>query len=128
MENKQFKITLKTLSQATEQQVFDQAYKHLINQGKRSVSDDNILHSPCVYLSDKGLKCAAGCFISKDEYKPEFENNLWCGLVYSFGVPKEHYDLIIGLQSIHDNIIVELWKEKLFELAQEFNLTIPEIV
>ena len=120
------KITLKNLSRATEQQVFNQAYIHLITQGKRAASPDLDVGG-CAYLTNEGLKCAAGCFIAEDEYNPEFENNVWAVLVNDYGVTNKHYDIIVELQHIHDSVPVALWKEKLAKIAEELDLTIPEI-
>jgi hypothetical protein len=68
-------ITLKTLKNSTDQEVFDQVANHLLTQNKRSVSaTDNTL---CVYRSPDGLKCAAGCLIADDEYDPRMEGSNW---------------------------------------------------
>ena len=71
-------ITLKTLPQATAQEVFDQVAKHLLTQMKKSVAKraaESASDSKdyCMYRGFDGTKCAAGCLISDDEYKPEFE-------------------------------------------------------
>ncbi len=109
-------ITLKTLAQATEQQVFDQVAKHLLTQNKRSINNRN-----CFYRLES-LKCAAGCLIADDEYNSEFEGKDWSILIMSQLVPQNHYELIARLQSIHDNHIVEEWKGKLELLAKEYKL------
>jgi len=45
-------ITLKTLPQATAQEVFDQVARHLLTQGKKSISENN---QYCMY---RFLKCS----------------------------------------------------------------------
>ena len=60
------KITLKTLEQATAQEVFDQVAEHMLTQYELSMLNDT-----CVYRGYSGLKCAAGCLIGDDEYNNE---------------------------------------------------------
>lgn len=113
-------ITLKTLPQATAQEVFDQVARHLLTQGKKSISENN---QYCMYRGFNGTKCAAGCLISDDEYKPEFENHNWLHLSGSnYLVPEEHCYLIMKLQDIHDGHEPEDWRVKLNNLAEESDL------
>lgn len=112
-------ITLATLKDATEQEVFDQAVNHMLTQNQKSLIDGK-----CKYRSGN-LKCAAGCFISDEEYKPEMDRELpisWFRLVSSNLVPKDHDYLILRLQRIHDQQDVDKWKERLSEFAKENNL------
>ena len=112
-------ITLKTLPQATAQEVFDQAAKHLIAQGERSTEHDG---TACLYLSPDGLKCAAGCFIGDDEYTGEYEANDWAILIDEEVAPQIHDALIINLQSIHDRHQPCEWPSLLQELAESLGL------
>lgn len=57
-------ITLSNLHEATAQQVFDQAALHLLTQNRKSKED-----TKCAYRTKEGLRCAAGCFISEEEYE-----------------------------------------------------------
>lgn len=91
-------ITLATLFDATEQEVFDQVVEHLKKQRVRCV--DN--HGFCRYRGRDGLKCAAGCLISDDEYDPKLENHAWQTLTREKLVPDCHSDLIEVLQAVHD--------------------------
>ena len=59
------KITLSTLSEATEQQVFDQVKNHMLTQMKKSMLESN--GDPCAYRGFDGLQCAAGCLMSDEE-------------------------------------------------------------
>ena len=113
-------ITLATLPQATEQEVFDQAVKHLLTQNAVSTGSDG----SCKYRGDNGLICAAGCFISDDEYGPEMEGKGWCFLL---STPQEHKDLISELQEIHDDCLVEDWECELVDLAKRYNLVFNKI-
>ena len=108
-------ITLKTLAQATEQEVFDQIARHLLQQGKRSEEE-----KLCRYR-EGNLKCAAGCLIGDDEYSEQMEGNKWTTLVYDGKVPAKHKKLILTLQLMHDSKNPQEWKECLDELAENWN-------
>lgn len=111
-------ITLKTLEQATEQEVFDQVANHLLTQNKKFENFDGI----CMYRGLNGLKCAAGCLIGDDEYNPEFENTTWYILVQLGKVPRKHLDLIDELQILHDSTDCHKWKDGLKCIAETFKL------
>lgn len=113
-------ITLKTLDQATEQEVFDQVAKHLLTQKAKSKSGTP---KNCVYKSHDGLKCAAGCLIADDEYDIHFEGETWRSLFVNGLIKTDaHLQLIGILQRIHDNREVANWKGELIKLAKEMNL------
>ena len=126
------KITLKNLAKATAQQVFDQVAAHLLKQGVRSAK--NIDGEPyCSYRAIKHgltLKCAAGCLIAKSEYKADFEDVTWGGLVKRGLVPGNNDELITDLQKIHDNVDIESWRYELKGLAKDhkLNLSVLETV
>jgi hypothetical protein len=126
-------ITLKTLADATEQEVFDQVANHLLTQMKKSGEYRNYYDSSeyvtydyvnCLYRSSDGLKCAAGCLIADDEYKPEFEQKSWRSLREEFPqmITMKHMDLIRQLQNIHDNLVIDDWKAALIEFSTANNL------
>jgi hypothetical protein len=116
-------ITLATLHKATAQEVFDQIALHLITQGKRSERANY-----CAYKSKGGLKCAAGCLISDDEYNPGLESLNWLDLMVKKMVPNEHGGLILELQNIHDRGSVSNWPVQLKTLASIHNLEVPQEV
>ena len=113
------KITLATLESATPQQVFDQVSTHLLTQMERST---NIINGMCQYRATSGLKCAVGCLISDDEYRPDMETNSWVVLQKDFGIPIAHEGLINHLQKIHDSYEPGRWEKKLRALAGKANL------
>jgi hypothetical protein len=114
------KITLKTLSEATAQQVFDQVAKHLLTQKRQSV-----LGIRCKYRGDKGMMCAAGALISDEEYTEKMEEKSWESLVDDGIVPTRHLaDLITELQDIHDQYDTEFWETKLSDLALRYKLNL----
>ena len=114
-------ITLKTLPTATAQEVFDHIANHLLTQNQRSLNPDSPFS--CVYRSPQGLKCAAGCLIADDEYKPEMETYRWHCLIEDGLVPVEHSGLICDLQDIHDFDLVEYWPSKLLRIAEQQGYT-----
>lgn len=111
-------ITLKTLEQATGQEVFDQVANHMLTQMRKSQQSGG----SCAYRGLKGLKCAAGCLIADDEYSTEFENNTWLDLVQNKKVPSKHLTLIDELQNQHDATDCHKWKDGLKDIAESFNL------
>ena len=110
-------ITLKTLNQATAQQVFDQVVTHLMTQGKKS---ERFTGGSCLYLSDSGLKCAAGCLISDNEYLLQMEGSDWSDLIHYELVPRAHGCLISRLQIVHDEGLN--WEKELKQVAKQFKL------
>ena len=101
-------ITLKTLPQATAQEVFDQITAHLLKQGKAARSGTGA----CRYRTETAegvLKCAAGCLIADEEYDRLFENVAWDGLVNDGKVPGQHAQLIWQFQWVHDRELPADW-------------------
>ncbi len=107
-------ITLKTLPEATPQQVFDQVARHLMTQNRKSI---------CAYRSEFiNLSCAAGCLIADDEYMPSMEGSLWIDLVNRKAVPDTHHLLITELQTVHDKHKTRFWARQLKLTAEEKGL------
>lgn len=115
-------VTLKTLPQATKQQIFDQVATHLLTQNKKSSKTANNGSLICLYRGPDGTKCAAGCLISDEEYDTTFENNTWDTLVNYCGIPRNNMILIKSLQDIHDGEDPSEWKEELKKLAESRQL------
>lgn len=112
-------ITLKTLPNATAQEVFDQVATHLLKQGERSIEPTAYL---CVYKTSEGLSCAAGCLMSDDDYSHDFEQNTWKELTKYRGVPDAHVSLITELQKLHDDNRPRAWRNKLRRIANNHGL------
>lgn len=111
-------ITLKTLHEATKQEIFDQVANHLLTQMQKS---ENIGRK-CMYRNYSGLKCAAGCLIADDEYNPEFEKYTWNSLADWEYVPDSEYVLIQRLQDIHEEKNPKNWKKCLKNLCDYYFL------
>lgn len=114
-------ITLKTLPQATAQEVFDQVAKHLLTQGAESTNSEA---GGCAYRGDHGMKCAAGCLIADDEYRFKMENKTWPRLIEDGMAPRAHAHLITKLQDIHDNEPVDDWMHNLRQVAVSNGLSV----
>jgi len=112
-------ITLATLPKATAQEVYSQVRNHLLTQKIKSMSEER---KGCVYHGPDGLKCAAGCLLSAEEYRPTMEGKVWAYLVDRKMVPGAHQGLISGLQVIHDLRDSASWEHCLNKLAADFNL------
>lgn len=118
-------ITLATLKDATAQQVFDQVAAHMIKQNAASRSEDGL---KCMYRGAEGRMCAAGCLMSDDEYKPEFDKGQsygggsWSSMVRNGSVPDDHKHLIMRLQRLHDNGYPESYARELWRLADDQGL------
>ena len=97
-----------------------QVSKHLLTQMKKSINPRN--PGICVYHSDSGLKCAAGCLISDEEYTSRMSSLGWDLLCRTYDVDQKHGNLIYHLQSIHDGSEPIEWAAELAELAARFTL------
>lgn len=100
-------ITLATLHQYSDQEVFDYVCNHLLTQNEKS--EDN-------------LRCAAGCLISDEEYLYEMEGFIWSDMVVEFNVTSEYKSLIRELQKIHDTYPTHEWESCLERLAEQEGL------
>lgn len=106
-------ITLATLNDATEQEVFDQIARHLLTQGKPSRDADG----NCVYRNNEGLMCAAGCLLTNEEYNPSFDEDNGKPWAY-ISAGRNHKTLIVRLQEIHDGYHHTTWETTLRFTAQ----------
>lgn len=122
------KISLKNLATSSAQDVFDQVAIHLLTQNQPSIAPVAGFPTDCAYRGNNGLKCAAGCLIADDEYDIEIEGKDWLYLNIQGKVPTEHWQLITGLQGIHDSLMVgDSLKEALIDLATAYELNIDAI-
>ena len=115
-------ITLATLPQATEQEVFDYVAHHLLTQNEKSQQKSEYSMRGCLYKTPANLACAAGCLIAGVEYKACMEGKSWEKLVEGKIVPSSHKELIMDLQRVHDDCEVSNWRDHLSKVAKEFSL------
>lgn len=104
----------------TQQETFDTVVRHLRTQGCKSIAD-----GACMYRGPDGLKCAVGCLIPDDDYRPEMESQAACALgsvgrlLHDLG---HDLSLINALQLVHDSWNVENWESAFQETADRFGL------
>jgi hypothetical protein len=105
------------------QEIFDHVAGHLLTQLEKSVC--NALSVTCMYRSDSGLMCAAGCLISDEEYSSIFEGVSWSdlvkhGAVQTFGAEGDL--LVCDLQFMHDAREPMEWPDLLRAIAATHHL------
>lgn len=120
-------ISLSNYHEASLQDIADQITNHLLSQNKKCMDEKD----QCRYRYI-GLKCAAGCLISDEEYNEKFEENEWAAIVErlnmrNFNTQKKDR-LISEMQSIHDGYPVAMWRSKLIEVYKDHRLTVPEVL
>lgn len=115
-------ITLKSLPQATAQEVFDYVVGHLRKQGQRAYDEGKGCRYRMEIAGGNALKCAAGCLIGDDEYSPVFEEKLWGSLVDKKLVPDVHVALIEQLQDVHDGYESHHWEAGFRQVAAQNNV------
>ncbi|MBB3227033.1 hypothetical protein FHW69_001634 [Luteibacter sp. Sphag1AF] len=118
-------ITLATLAKATPQEIFDQVASHLLTQGRQSLSAQ--VDGGCAYRGTDGCRCAAGCLISDDEYRPGMESRTWVDVYRIFKTlpyaGTATIDLIDVLQTVHDACEPYEWREELRSVAKSYGLS-----
>lgn len=125
--------------QVVKQDIFDKVATHLLKQNKRCEGDvqlvDGSNYHGCLYRGPNSLKCAAGCLIPDEDYKPELEGHSIdedapYSLISEYFMEKYEYNkeiirFIKELQVIHDCSYVEDWKSELKNRAKREGLTFP---
>lgn len=114
-------------SNMTAQEIFDVVSDHLRKQGRAATQGQTIAGTPAgVYRAKNGDKSAAGCLLSDEEYRTEFEGILAAALP-PFRTAKflPHVRLICDLEQIHDTHLtcsVEAWEKSMVQMAKKYNL------
>src|SRR5260221_13116364 len=100
------------------QEIFDTVKEHLWKQNRKS----SRYSGGCFYRGPDGLKCAAGCLIPDEDYKPSMEGRYIYGLSY---FKKKFNDkelkLVQALQDIHDGYDPSQWSVEFENTAVKFN-------
>jgi hypothetical protein len=90
-----------------EQEIFDTVVAHIFKQKHRAMGNVG-----CVYRNADGEKCAAGCLIPDEYYKPEMEkifiDAIPKGMLPSWFREGKNMSVIRSLQRVHDQI--ESWR------------------
>jgi hypothetical protein len=121
-------LTIEMLDQMNEQDVFDVAAGHLLNQGTPAC--DCLGH--CLYRAPGNRRCAVGWLIPDSVYSPAFE---YRGVIDLASVAartnadprfraflSRHFGLLCGLQEIHDRRHPCDWPACLAALASQWGL------
>lgn len=124
----------------TKQETFDIVARHLLTQNERAVIITPTYYEKCVYRTPNGLRCAVGSLIPLEAYDPAFESCFGIDDIMS-KLPVEHDDsetkliktlaghdlaLLAKMQTLHDHTPVSQWREALYKLALEHNIS-PEV-
>lgn len=126
-------ITLWNLNDYSLQDIFDKVVNHLLTQNQKSKDylkyrDDAKPILTCTYRSllddNTILKCAIGCLVPNDKYSESFEGKSIASLIEHLNlfIEPTRLDLLIHLQTIHDNRSVREWQSSLEDLADTFYL------
>ena len=121
-------ITLKTLPEASLQDIFNQVAKHLLTQNAKSQRISNVGKSFCAYRGEEGRQCAIGCLIADEEYKFAMDGSgdtSFMGLAiagYFPTVKRKRANFLRRLQFIHDSHDPDKWEERLLQFAIDYNL------
>lgn len=127
-----------------QQEIFNKVVTHLAQQGVQSIDINTRTDEyagDCAYRGDNGAKCAVGCLILDQFYRPEIEGEFVTSvevrncLVESEVLEKSHTEeqlddklnLLGSLQRIHDANSPHSWKKAFTELAQKHGLEMPEV-
>lgn len=119
------------------QKLFDKAVIHLLTQMEQSIAGDG----SCLYRGPNGLKCAIGALIDDARYDAERLEDLSIRSQYvQVAVAKsqgfnlvdcdwdwEGWKILRAVQNIHDTHLPDEWKDKLTALAEQYNLTMPQV-
>ncbi len=110
----------------TSQEIFDTVAAHLLKQGKRAVDSNGA----CVYRAPDGCRCAFGCLIPDDLYRPQFEGYSAAEVVPNCpDLIRGDYSLslVMELQWLHDGsrhgTMVDEWPRELRRLAGKYCLS-----
>ena len=110
----------------TNQKMFDKVVNHLLTQNAQSTLQNS---ECCAYRGHDGLKCAIGCLITNEDYRPDMEGDLE-HLILNYSDDSKsisilnlyNEELLFNLQTIHDTIPVKRWADELKNLAKEYEL------
>jgi hypothetical protein len=117
------------------QEILNAVVTHLRKQGVPAIASDSS-ENECMYRTEAGLKCAAGCLIPDEDYNPIFEGSQ----VRGYGSPvadyfsnrfgSEEVKFIRALQRIHDSpgSTLEQWEAAWLDLAALHKVTVPPSV
>ncbi len=108
----------------TDQEAFERVVRHLLNQGRRSLSTRGM----CSYRGATGLRCAVGCLIPDSAYRLSFESHHVSEIAERVPVLKGlRMSLLTDLQFTHDAYDPTSWVGRLAEVAARHGLAMPAL-
>lgn len=118
------------------QTIFDTVVRHLGRQGHPAMNGAG----RCVYRAPDGSKCAVGCLIPDELYRPEMDTGSECGSSFGVGSLDEYFKLpdyfapngglLSVLQNSHDGWAqygLGVMLKRLQKIAEQFNLK-PDVI
>lgn len=97
----------------TPQEIFDTVATHLFAQGQRAFVHesevDDVNDAGCRYRMADGKRCAVGCIMPDENYRPEFEGQSALDLIDGYWRELPEYfcqnSMLLGdLQGVHDDL------------------------
>lgn len=111
----------------TNQEAFEKMVIHLRKQGARATFVPGTGLSSCMYRAPNGFRCAVGCLIPDDEYRPWFEGAGVTKVVNDVpSLASVSRNLLAAMQAVHDNHEVTAWEAQFSEVAEDYGLKLPE--
>jgi hypothetical protein len=112
----------------TKQETFDIVARHLLTQNAKAWGPYDSDIGPtqgCVYRDADGRKCAAGCLIPDDVYRPRLEGEIADGQVMRAILIDHGHEpgFVRSLQHVHDDYVAEEWPHKLRIMADRNGLS-----
>jgi hypothetical protein len=117
----------------TPQEVFDKAYKSVIEQGEPAYTESNGCRYRTANTEGKELKCALGFFID-DEIAWIADEHAWLtSEVIKKANLEEHDKLLLSIQIAHDSSAVEedfleSFKNRMSNVAKHYKLEVSALV
>jgi hypothetical protein len=114
----------------TPQEVFDKVATHLLTQRSRAVRPGS--RYSCLYRAPDGKRCAIGCLITDDIYRPDMEGSVATTLLLRGEVQRawpwayrneKALNMLDRLQVLHDREEISAWPKLLKYLAEQFGLS-----
>lgn len=111
----------------TNQEAFEKMVIHLRKQGAKATVNPEYSGSSCMYRAPNGFRCAVGCLIPDDEYRPWFEGGGVTKIVNDVpSLASVSMNLLVAMQAVHDNHEVSAWEAQFSEVAECYGLKLPE--
>jgi hypothetical protein len=115
--------------EGTKQELFNKVVGHLAQQKRRSATHRLGVADMCCYramIGDATLKCAVGCLIPDEHYKPEMEgSSVYSLLEYGIFFPDQGIkNFLLELQGAHDSsLTAEQLRARLHVIAAQHKLS-----